>query len=369
MADTSPTDAPASPKGGPPTQNPAGRPSSAVLIRAWFLALATAFIAWTAQPELFAASGDSRFVPSTAVMALLFGMVAALLPGLRATLGAQLKAVSKQAIPIAIIAIGFGLDVGPLWESGQLGVSFALVITGMVIAFGAAMLFGKLCGLDPRASMLLGAGTAVCGNSAIMAVAPTVAAKDEDVGLAVGVINLLGVLMVVVLPPAVAYFGVAGTDGGALAGLTVHAVPQAIATGEAFGTDAAELATVFKLLRVVMLAPVVFILAFVLRRVRHGDVETKKTGLPWFVIVFVVAAGVRAMGWVDGSVAISGKSMPIWEWLRMAGKFLLAVALAAIGMGLDIKTLVRVGPKMLVAGTLAVVVMVAALVPLVLWLL
>ncbi len=340
------------------------------LPRAWFLATAVALIAWQGQPMLQDAFHGSRFVPSTAVMALLFGMLAGLIPRLRSTLAAALKAVSKQAIPIAIIAIGFELDLDPLLESGQLGISVVLVLIAIPVAFGASMLFGKLCGLDPRASMLLGAGTAICGNSAIMAVAPTVDAKDEDLGLAIGVINLLGVLMVIVLPPAVTAFGVTGTNGGALAGLTVHAVPQAIATGGAFGSDAAVLATVFKLMRVVMLAPMAFVLAFALRRIRGQEAgQGKGTGMPWFVILFVVAAGIRAFGWVDSNVTISGDTLALWGWLRHAGKFLLAVALAAIGMGLDIKALVQVGPRVLVAGTMAIVTMVAALVPLVLWLL
>ncbi len=336
----------------------------------WWLAAGVALAARLLQPQLFDAFDGSRFVPSTSVLALLFGMVAGGLPGLRARLASTMKTVSKQAIPIAIVAIGFGLDLEPLLASGQLGVSVGLVLVGMAVAFGASMLFGKLFGLDPRASMLLGAGTAVCGNSAIMAVAPTVDAKEEDLGLSIGVINLLGVLMVIALPPAVSSFGVTNAEGGALAGLTVHAVPQAIATGEAFGAEATVLATVFKLLRVVMLAPVVFLLAFVLRRVRgEGDIQKKKAGLPWFVLLFVVAAVIRALGPLDTDLKLGVESKPIWSWIQLAGKFLLGVALAAIGMSLDIKTLIRVGPRVLLAGTCAVVAMVAALVPLVRWLL
>ncbi|MFT5734415.1 MAG: putative integral membrane protein (TIGR00698 family) [Paracoccaceae bacterium] len=339
-----------------------------VLRVSWWLAAAVALAARLLQPEMAEAANGSRFVPSTSVMALLFGMMAGALPGIRSRLGAGVKLVSKQAIPIAIVLLGFGLDLQPLLESGQLSISFVLVVVGMLTAFGASMLFGRLCGLGPRASMLLGAGTAVCGNSAIMAVAPTVDATDEDVGLAIGVINLLGVLMVLALPPVVGAFGITGTDGGALAGLTVHAVPQAIATGEAFGPDAISMATVLKLLRVVMLAPVVFILAFVLRRVRQGgDVQARRASLPWFVVLFVLAAGMRALGWVDAPLKVAAESRAVWGWLQIAGTFILSIALAAIGIGLDVKTLIRVGPRFLVAGTLAVTAMVAALVPLVHW--
>lgn len=338
---------------------------------AWWLSAGLALAASLLLEPLKEAFGGSSLVPSPSVLALIFGMVAGAIPGLRARLAASVKAVSKQAIPIAIVAIGFGLDLGPLLKGGQLGASFALVIVGMAVAFGGSLLFGRLFGLDPRASMLLGAGTAVCGNSAVMAVAPTVDAKDEDLGLVVGVINLLGVLMVILLPPAVSGFGITEAEGGALAGLTVHAVPQAIATGEAFGSQVGvDIATLFKLLRVAMLAPVVILLAFTLRRVRGAnDIEQKKAGLPWFVLLFVVAAVIRTLGWVDAEVAVGDKTQAISSWIKDAGKFLLAIALAAIGVGLDVKALLRVGPRVLLAGTLAVTCMVATLLPLVRWLL
>lgn len=335
----------------------------------WWLAAGIALAAQLSHPALVAAGGGSRLIPSASVLALLFGMAFGASPGLARRLRPGAKLVSKQAIPLAIVLIGFGLDLGPLLASGQLGISFALVVVGMLVAFGAAMLFGKICGLDPRASMLLGAGTAVCGNSAILAVAPTVDARDEDVGLAVGVINLLGVIMVIVLPPLAGLAGIQGADGGALAGLTVHAVPQAIATGEAFGTEATVLATVFKLMRVAMLAPVVLLLAFVLRRVRRTEVQTKRAGMPWFVLLFAVAAGARALGWVDAGIQVGAENHAVWYWLQMAGKFLLAIALAAIGIGLDVRALLRVGPRVLLAATLAVAAMVATLIPLVRWLL
>ena len=360
----------AGPAAAPSASQPPANKGLGQLRIAWWLAAGVALAARLVYPRLVDAFDGSRLVPSVSVLALLFGMAAGTLPGVRARLASAVKLVSKQAIPIAIVGIGFGLDLKPLLDPQVLGVSLALVIVGMAVAFGASMLFGKLFGLDPRASMLLGAGTAVCGNSAIMAVAPTVDAKDEDLGLAVGVINLLGVLMIVALPPAVSEFGVTNVEGGALSGLTVHAVPQAIATGEAFGQKGIDFATLFKLLRVAMLAPVVVLLAFVLRRVRGtDDLETKKAGLPWFVLAFVVAAVVRVLGFVDAEVTLGAESRAVWEWLKIAGKFLLAIALAAIGIGLDIKTLIRVGPRVLLAGTCAVISMVAALLPLVRWLL
>lgn len=311
---------------------------------------------------------DASWRPSASVLALVLGVVAGALPGVRLLAGGGAKRVSKAAIPWAIVAIGFGLDVGPLMDSGSLGSGLLVVVVAMALAFAAALLVGRLFGLGTKASLLLGAGTAVCGNSAIMAVAPTVEPSDEDLGLSLGVINLLGVLMLFALPPAAGAFGVDATQGGILAGLTVHAVPQAIATGEAFGQDAVEWATLYKLLRVAMLVPVVLILGIVLRRQRGGK-KGQRPGVPWFVAAFVVAAIVRATGVLDGDLSLAGRTEPLHAWAKEIGRFVLAIALAAIGIGIDVAAIVRVGPKVLVVGTVTVAAMVAGTLPLVLWLL
>lgn len=339
---------------------PAGTPA------VWAATLAIAAAAVLVRPEL----GTSRLVPSPSVLALAFGLLLGALPAVRDRLAPGARVVSKQAIPIAIVLIGFGLDLRPLVGSGAIAGSLAAVVLAMGVGFGGSMLFGRLCGLDARASLLLGAGTAVCGNSAIMAVAPTVQPRDEDIGLAIGAVNLLGVIMLFALPPAATAVGVVGPSGGALAGMTVHAVPQAIATGEAFGDDAVQWATLFKLVRVAMLVPLVVVLAIALGRARGRDASAESGGatVPWFVVLFVVAAGLRASGWFDAAIGEGDAARPAWAWLQQGGRFLLAAALAAIGLTLDVRTLVRVGPRFLVAGTLAVVLMVAASIPLVRWL-
>ena len=313
--------------------------------------------------------GASRLVPSPSVIALLMGLALGALPAARARFATAAKVVSKRTIPAAIVLIGFGLDLAPILEGGAIGGTLAVVVAAMAVAFGGALIAGRLCGLTARASLLLGAGTAVCGNSAIMAVAPTVEADEEDLGLAIGVINLLGVAMLFALPPVAVALGIEGQAGGALAGLTVHAVPQAIATGEAFGPEAVEWATLYKLLRVAMLVPVVLLLAVLVPGRDGSRGASQRAGVPHFVWLFVVASVIRAVGWVDADLALAGEPRAAWEWLKLGGGWVLAVALAAIGLTLDVPRLVRVGPRFLLAGTLAVVAMVGAGAPLVLWLL
>ncbi|MEL6714018.1 MAG: putative sulfate exporter family transporter [Planctomycetota bacterium] len=317
--------------------------------------------------------GSSAAVPSASVLALVLGLLVGALPGVRATAGRGAGRVTKATIPWAIVLIGFGLDLGPLLRSGSLAAGLGITVALMAVAFLGALLGARALGLSRDAGLLLGAGTAVCGNSAIMAVAPAIDADDDEVGLSIGVINLLGVLMLFALPPLAGALGVAAEEGGALAGLTVHAVPQAIATGGAFGERALEWATLYKLLRVALLVPVVLLVSVLVGR-RSGDAPRAR--VPLFVPLFVAAAVLRGLGWADAEVRVPGLGAeglgsegpaPLWAQLKAVGRIALAVALAAIGLGLDLRSLVRVGPRFLLAGLIALVPPVALGLALVRW--
>ena len=282
------------------------------------------------------------------VLALVVGTLAVHIPGGRAALAAPSKVVVKKGIPYAIVMIGFGLNLSELWE---VGLGLVAVVVGMLVAFGSSILLARLFGLDARMGVLLGAGTAVCGNSAIMAVAPVVEPEEEDLGLCLGVINLLGLVMVFVLPPVAALFGLGDRAGGILAGMTVHAVPQAAAAGEAFGLEAMNMAALYKLVRVALLMPTVLIVAYFWTRRGGAETGKGKAKVPGFLWLFVGAVLLRSAGLFDASVSLGflGDG-PLWSHLQMLGKFLLTAVMAAVGMGIFLPSLVRVGPRILWVG-------------------
>lgn len=337
------------------------------LVLAWGCAGILTGVAMWLHPLLASRVAQAHWIPSPSVLALAGGMALGASSAVRARLGAAAKQVSKQAIPVAIVLIGFGLELGSLVRGGSFFAGLAIVVVCMAVAFAASLLFARLFGLDVRTGLLLGAGTAVCGNSAIMAVAPTVDPDEDDLALSIGVINLLGILMVFGLPPLARSCGVDGASGGVLAGLTVHAVPQAIATGEAFGAGALEGATLYKLMRVALLAPVVLIVATAARKLvgPRSDGDADATGIPLFVLLFVAAGICRGLGFVSFELGLGDAEKPFYEWATWAGKILLGVALAAIGMGIDLRKLVRVGPRVFACALATVTAMVAAGIPLV----
>ncbi len=314
----------------------------------WVLCLALAAVAMALRPRL----GTSPWIPGASVLALILGTLLVHVPSWRTHLAQASKPVVKAWIPFAIVLIGFGLNLQDFWAADVIGWGLFAVVSSMLVAFLAAAWLGKLFGLDARTSLLLGAGTAVCGNSAIMAVAPVVDPDEDELGVSLGVINLLGLLMIFVLPPVAAWVGIDGAEGGILAGMTVHAVPQAIAAGETFGTEALEMATLYKLVRVGLLMPVVLLVALFWARRGRGSAEAAGGArVPGFLWLFVLAVGLRSTGWLDGAVSVPGLGeQPLWAHIQKLGKFLLTGVMAAVGMGIFLPTLVRVGPRILWVG-------------------
>jgi hypothetical protein len=166
-----------------------------------------------------------ELVPSASILAILAGVLARNALMLPATLRRGSKSIIKLVIPASIVLLGAGLDLEALADP-QLGVGgLAITIACMLVALLAAFGAGKLMGLTGRTAGLLAAGTAVCGSSAIMAVAPVLEAEDDEIVVALGTVNLMGLLAMLAVPALAAAFGLADEAAGLFAGTSVHAVP------------------------------------------------------------------------------------------------------------------------------------------------
>lgn len=321
---------------------------------AWLTALALTLAAiycgswWKHQVE------HPELVPSAAILAILAGVLARNVLMLPAALRRGSKSIIKSVIPLSIVLLGAGLDLEALADP-QIGVGgLAFTIACMLVALGAAFGAGKLMGLTGRTSGLLAAGTAVCGSSAIMAVAPVLEAEDDEIVVALGTVNLMGLLAMLAVPPLATAFGLADEAAGLFAGTSVHAVPQAVAAGAAVSDGAAGFATLFKMVRVAMLAPLVLGFGSFLawRRPRgHAKEQSRRIGsiVPWFIWGFLALAALRTCGALDGQVL----SKPFGDLLAVWGKHLLTFSMVAIGLEIDLRKLLGVGLRGLIAGTLA----------------
>lgn len=325
-------------------------------------------------------SGGIRRPLGAAIIAILLGILIANLVRLPRPVVAGAKGVVKSVIPFAIVCVGAGLNLVAIGQAGL--VAMVIMLCAVVFAYAAAYLTGRCLGLSHKMASLLGVGTGVCGSSAIVAAAPLIDADDEDLVLAVGTVNLLGLVMMLLLPALAPLMALDPQRFGVWCGASIHAVPQVLAAGDAYyaGGDAADLsvewATLIKLGRVALLAPVVFVLAVLHARRRAaagtGDnvVVRYRQLVPWFIWGFIIMAALGTMGWLPRlSFGESGEPVALSGVIQFAGKLLLTFALAAIGLGVNLRLLIGVGGRAVIAGAVSSILLALTTLGLIYWLL
>ncbi len=237
------------------------------------------------------------------VLAILFGIMvrSAWEPGPKWIPGINFSA--KFLLEFAVMLLGASISFGAIVASGP-GLMAGIVATvtlALAISYGLSRLFG----LPQRISILIACGNSICGNSAIAAVAPVIGANGDDIASSIAFTAVLGVVVVLALPLAFPLFGLSETQYGTLAGLTVYAVPQVLAATIPVGVVATQVGTLVKLVRVLMLGPVVIALSLLRPLIAvanpgAGQIAAKKPGLgklvPWFIIGFLALAAIRSLG-------------------------------------------------------------------------
>ncbi len=310
------------------------------------------------------ASGGARHPIGAAIIAIILGVLIANLIKLPKQVVAGAKVIVRSVIPYAIVCVGAGLNLVAIGQAGWSALS--IMLAAVVFAYAAAYLVGRLLGLPHKTATLLGVGTGICGSSAIVAAAPLIDAEDEDLVLSIGAVNLLGLVMMLLLPMFAPLIGISAERFGVWCGASIHAVPQVLAAGDAYyigGADAAlsaEWATLVKLGRVALLAPLVFVLAVFHARKRAstgsgGSVTVRYHQLvPWFIWGFIIMAALATKGWLPHlSFGEGGEPIASADVIKFAGKLLLTFAMAAIGLGVNLRLMVGVGGRAVIAGAIS----------------
>jgi uncharacterized integral membrane protein (TIGR00698 family) len=246
---------------------------------------------------------------------------------------------AKQVLEAAVVLLGLTLDIPLLMRSGP--VLLAGIVVAVVAAIGGGYALGRALGLHRRLAILVACGNAICGNSAIAAIAPVIGAEPEDVASSIAFTAVLGVIVVLTLPLLIVPAGLSFYQYGVVAGLTVYAVPQVLAATLSVSAVSAQVGTLVKLTRVLMLGPIVLVLS-ILRRRREGKVGGSMAGarlslgtlVPWFILGFLGLAALRATGIVPREI------LPA---VAETAKLLTIVAMAALGLGVDVRVLGKVG--------------------------
>ena len=256
---------------------------------------------------------------------------------------------AKTLLEIAIVLLGASLSVGTVWALGPI-LLFGIV-TIVVVAIASSYAICSAFGLPPRMCILIACGNSICGNSAIVAVAPIIGATSDEVASSIAFTAVLGVVVVLTLPLLVPILELSLTQYGVLAGLTVYAVPQVLAATLPVGMISTQLGTLVKLVRVLMLGPVVIGLSLAMGRdgaSRPGF--SLNRFVPWFIIGFLVLATLRSAGLIPDLIL---------KAVLPTATILTVVSMAALGLGVDLKVLGRVGGRVTLAVTLSLLVLLA----------
>jgi uncharacterized integral membrane protein (TIGR00698 family) len=293
-----------------------------------------------------------RAIIEPLVLAILIGMAIRTAVGSWTAGDAGIRFTAKTVLEIAVFQIGATMDVPRLFASGPTlaGGIVAIVCVGLGVGYA----IGRAAGLSPKLAVLVACGNAICGNSAIAAVAPVIGAETEDVAASIALTAVLGVAVVLGLPLLIGPLALSQYQYGVLAGLTVYAVPQVLAAAFAVSVLSGQVATVVKLARVLMLGPVVLFFALRGRRTHAGTAEKLSVTklVPWFVMGFIALAALRSFGVISESAASSTKVVA--GWLTIA-------AMAGLGLSVDVRAVRSVGARVVVAvaGSLATLIVLA----------
>jgi uncharacterized integral membrane protein (TIGR00698 family) len=245
---------------------------------------------------------------------------------------------AKFLLECAIVMLGASVSIGTVTA---LGPALILGIAGIVsIAIGTSYIICRVIGLSPRLSVLIACGNSICGNSAIAAVAPVIGADGDDIASSISFTAVLGVIVVLTLPLLVPLLQLSLTQYGVLAGLTVYAVPQVLAATLPIGALSNQVGTVIKLVRVLMLGPVVFGFSLLGKGFRPEHMKPNSRGpalcemVPWFIAGFLALMVTRSLG-VIPTVALRP--------LARIAALLTTVAMAGLGLGVDLRVVARTG--------------------------
>lgn len=253
---------------------------------------------------------------------------------------------SKKILQWAIIVLGAGLNLMQVLHTGLS--SFSVMIFTLSAAFITAYAFGKLLGIPNNLRTLIGVGTAICGGSAIAAISPIIEAEDTEIAYSVSTIFLYNIIAVLVFPPIGHLIGFSDKAFGLWAGTAINDTSSVVAAGYAFSNAAGAYATIVKLTRTTMIIPISLIFAFITsyKKKKESTKDSKvnyniKKIFPWFILGFLLASLLNTMGLFTGASI---------KYINLTAKFMIVMALSAIGLNTNFKAIIKNGLKPMLLG-------------------
>ncbi len=245
------------------------------------------------------------------------------------------KDASKLLLQFSVVGLGFGMNLHQSLQAGREGMLFTIVsvVSVMLIGWGLA----RLLKVDTKTGYLISSGTAICGGSAIAAVAPVVGADDNQMSVSLGTIFILNAIALFIFPPIGHWLGLTQDQFGLWAAIAIHDTSSVVGAGAAYGEQALQVATMVKLTRALWIIPLAFASTLFFKQ------NSGKRYTPWFILFFVLAM-----------VANTYLNIPteLTHSLSVLAKQGLTLTLFFIGTGLSKQALQQVGVRPLIQGVM-----------------
>lgn len=259
-----------------------------------------------------------------------------------------IKFTAKQILQYSIVLLGFGMNLYNIIEVGQS--SLIIIVSTISMALITAYVISKLLKIPKDTAILIGVGSSICGGSAIAATAPAIGAEYEDVAKSISTIFFFNVIAALIFPTIGQLLGMTDYGFGMFAGTAVNDTSSVVAAATTWSVlvgnnTALEMATIVKLTRTLAIIPITFVLAIYTAKKEKKENASDNFSLakifPWFIVYFLVAAIINTIFSINPDVS---------KGLVTAGKFMITMAMAAIGFNTDIKSLIKGGVKPILLG-------------------
>lgn len=292
--------------------------------------------------------------PVTPATALAAGAVLAL------TVGNPVPKLSASAagllLQAAVVGLGFGMPLTAVIAAGRSGVGYT--VAGVATAIILGLMLGRWLKVEGQTSVLITAGTSICGGSAIAAVGPAIGARAEAMGVSLATVFVLNAVALYLFPTIGHCLHLSQHQFAIWAAVAIHDTSSVVGAAAGYGPVALEQATVLKLARALWILPMTLVAAAVARRLDPLRSGSSRLPIPWFIALFVLAAVSRSV--------LPATAVPALDAATHVARWMLVVTLFLIGAGLTRATLRSVGTRPLVQG-LILWIAVASLSLLVVW--
>lgn len=248
---------------------------------------------------------------------------------------------TKSLLRWGIILYGMRLTFQDVIAVGMAGLTIDIVIVGSTLILG--VLVGRAMKMDKDLALLTATGSSICGAAAVLGAEPVLKSEPYKTAIAVATVVIFGTIAMFLYP--VLYrsgiMGLSANQMGIFAGATLHEVAHAVGAGDAMGTEVANTAVIAKMLRVILLAPVLLLMAILIPKVRRSHKNKNKTEktkitIPWFAFGFLVVIGINSFQIIPDFIV---------KFLNNLDTFLLTMAMTALGVETSFSKFKKAGPK------------------------